>query len=315
MTGQSTPIILHNYPESPVAEKVRVVFGIKNLAWASVKIPRLPPKPMLTCLTGGYRRTPVMQIGADIYCDSLCIISELQKRHPTPSLYPADLTGIVWCLGRWTDGDLFDLVVKMVLGAAGDNLPENFAEDRGRLYFGDNWAEGLKLANSALPHLVSQIRIPLTKLNGMLADGRKFLMGDMPSAIDAQFYYMVWFMRGRWDRGERFLAEFEELTGWEARVRELGHGDMSELPPESAIEIATAAIPAEPPAFSNVDDPQGLEIGMRVVVSPDLDSGEQPVEGSIVFADTNRVTIHWNNNIAGDLHVHFPRAGYRIEIL
>ena len=28
------------------------------------------PRPDLMPMTGGYRRTPVMQIGADIYCDT-----------------------------------------------------------------------------------------------------------------------------------------------------------------------------------------------------------------------------------------------------
>ena len=72
-----TDIILHNYPQSPVAEKARIAFGIKGLAWHSVVIPRLAPKPNLTKLTGGYRRTPVMHIGADIYFDSQCIFDVL----------------------------------------------------------------------------------------------------------------------------------------------------------------------------------------------------------------------------------------------
>ena len=82
-------IILHHYPQSPVSEKVRVVLGIKGLDWKSVEIPRLPPKPNLMPLTGGYRLTPVMQIGADIFCDSLAIIREIDRRHPTPTLFPA----------------------------------------------------------------------------------------------------------------------------------------------------------------------------------------------------------------------------------
>jgi hypothetical protein len=36
-----------------------------------------------------YRKTPVLQIGADIYCDSQLIMRELKRRHPTPSFYPA----------------------------------------------------------------------------------------------------------------------------------------------------------------------------------------------------------------------------------
>ena len=109
-------IILHNYPQSPVAEKVRVALGIKGLSWRSVEIPRIPPKPMLIKLTGGYRRTPVMQIGADIYCDSQCIMRELERRHPNPTYFPGGSDGMAWGVSRWTDGALFDQVIKLVLG-------------------------------------------------------------------------------------------------------------------------------------------------------------------------------------------------------
>lgn len=63
----SDQVMLHHYPQPPVTEKVRVVLGMKDLTWKSVEIPRLPPKPNLMPLAGGYRLTPVMQIGADIY--------------------------------------------------------------------------------------------------------------------------------------------------------------------------------------------------------------------------------------------------------
>ncbi|HCE29343.1 MAG TPA: glutathione S-transferase, partial [Comamonadaceae bacterium] len=65
-----THLILHHYPASPFAEKVRCVLGFKNLAWKSVIIPSVMPKPDVVALTGGYRRTPLLQIGADIYCDT-----------------------------------------------------------------------------------------------------------------------------------------------------------------------------------------------------------------------------------------------------
>ena len=129
-------IILHHYPQSPVAEKARVALGIKGLAWDSVIIPRVPPKPDLMPLTGGYRRTPVMQIGADIYCDSQCILRELERRHPEPSLIPGQSAGLVWGVSRWTDGPLLDLAVRVVLGAQAEDLPADFAADRGRLYLG-----------------------------------------------------------------------------------------------------------------------------------------------------------------------------------
>ena len=80
-----TPIILHHFEESPFSEKVRVVFGLKNIEWTSAVISRIMPRPDLMPMTGGYRRTPVMQIGADIFCDTQIIIREIERRFPSAS--------------------------------------------------------------------------------------------------------------------------------------------------------------------------------------------------------------------------------------
>ena len=79
-----TDLILHHYAVSPYAEKVRIGLGLKQAAWKSVDIPNVMPKPDLMPLTGGYRKTPVMQIGADIYCDTQLIMLELERRLPSP---------------------------------------------------------------------------------------------------------------------------------------------------------------------------------------------------------------------------------------
>ena len=314
MTDVSSEIIFHAYPQSPVAEKVRVAFGIKGLAWRSVEIPRLAPKPMLTALTGGYRRTPVMQIGADIYCDSQSIIRELERRYPSPTFMPTSEFGLMWCLSRWTDGALFDQTVRHILGSAGDKLDKAFAEDRGRLYLGENWAEALKQAHADLPHLVAQFRAPLSWLNAQMADGRAFLLGSQPAAIDAQIYFVVWFLRGRWADGPAFLSAFPELVRWEENVRAIGHGSSSTLTPEEAIIIARDL---EPIAQTGValHEPQGLEVGMFVSVSPDVNGGEQPVTGTVRFADADTIVLARHTDEVGNVCVHFPRAGYRVEVL
>jgi len=314
LSDTSTDIIFHAYPQSPVAEKVRVVFGIKGLAWRSVEIPRLPPKPMLTALTGGYRRTPVMQIGADIYCDSQCIIRELDRRFPSPSIMPTSEQGLMWCLSRWTDGALFDQTVRHILGAAGDSLDKAFAADRGRLYLGEDWAAGLKKANADLPHIVAQMRAPLSWLNAQLSDGRAFLLGPKPAAIDAQFYYLVWFLRGRWTEGPSFLSEFTELLRWETNVRDIGHGTPTPMDPQDAILRAKRL---EPTAMTGVSEfePQGLRVGQLVSVQPDVNGGEQPVLGNIRFADAETVVIERLSDDVGRVCVHFPRSGYRIDLI
>ena len=177
-------IILHNYPQSPVAEKVRKGLGLKDLPWRDVEIPRVPPKPDLVCLTGGYRRTPVMQIGADVFCDSQCILREIERRFPERTFFPGGAEGLAWGVSRWTDGELFTLVVKLVLGAAGDALPADFARDRGRLYLGPDWAAGLKAANAELPHIAAQIRAHFGWMNDRLSTGRLYMLGDRPGLPD-----------------------------------------------------------------------------------------------------------------------------------
>ena len=95
-------VILHHYPASPFSEKVRLVLGLKGLQWASVEIPNIMPRPHLMPLTGGYRRTPVMQIGADVYCDSQIIVRELERRFPEPTAFPGASAGAAWLLSRWS---------------------------------------------------------------------------------------------------------------------------------------------------------------------------------------------------------------------
>ena len=84
----STPptLIRHHYPTSPFAEKVRLMLGYKNLSWKSDVIPMVSPKPDVVALTGGYRKTPVLQIGADIYCDTALIADVLEHIQHLPTL-------------------------------------------------------------------------------------------------------------------------------------------------------------------------------------------------------------------------------------
>lgn len=308
-----TDIILHHYPPSPVSEKVRVGLGIKGLAWRSVEVPRLPPKPELTPLTGGYRRAPVMQIGADVFCDSQCILRELDRRFPEPTFFPGGGAGMPWIVSRWADGEMLDLVVRVVLGHAPDKLPPAFAEDRGRLYLGPDW--DLNRVHADLPHIVAQIRGELGWIDQRLAGGRAFVLGHAPGLPDALCYYLVWFLRGRWEGGAALLSEFPALEAWERRVQAIGHGISSEMSAAEALDVARAS---EPSTLEQGDpqaarDPQGLAPGMTVGVVPVTDSGDPVVTGTIRLVDRERIAILREDPRVGAVCVHFPRVGYRVS--
>src|SRR3984957_5260601 len=112
-------LILHHYPMSPFAEKIRLILGFKGVPWSSVHIPNMMPKPDLTALTGGYRKTPVMQIGADIYCDTSLIAEVIEAISPQPMLFASGIAGASRILAQWADSTLFWTTVAFTMQPAG----------------------------------------------------------------------------------------------------------------------------------------------------------------------------------------------------
>ena len=300
-------IILHHYPQSPVSEKVRVAFGFKDLHWHSVHIPRLPPKPDVIALTGGYRRTPIMQVGADIYCDSLCILRCLERMVPEPSLFPDRREQ--WSIVAWTDGELFKQAVGIVLGSEVDNLPAEFAADRGRLYFGPDY--DLQKLNRDLPHLIGQLAAHFTMMQRMLGE-RQFMHGHRPGLTDALCYYLVWFIRGRYKAGPTLLSRFSDLVAWEDRVREIGHGQASEMSAEQSLDIALNSTSTIAP-WVGEDEPLPLKLNDLVEVTPQGDGGDPPVRGELVFLSGDTVAVRRQHERVNQVVVHFPRIGYRVS--
>ncbi|MDD9878335.1 MAG: glutathione S-transferase family protein [Magnetovibrio sp.] len=301
-------IILHHYWPSPVSEKVRVVLGIKGLSWRSVEIPRLPPKPDLMPLTGGYRLTPVMQIGADIFCDSLSIIRELQRRHPEPTLYPGGAQGMPWAVAQWTDTKLFQNVIQVVFADSRETMPEGFWVDRGGLYFGAGY-DGDAIEAARVQNLVD-IRAQFGFVDARVGEGRDFLLGAEPGLPDALAYYLVWFFRGRYSGGPDFLRQFPSLLAWEGRMQALGHGSHEDMSAEDALEIARAAEPAAETA-ADPDDPTGLQPGDAVEVV--AGAGGAAVAGEVVSLSRDHITIRREDPRVGAVCVHFPRIGYAVR--
>ncbi len=302
-------LIIHNYPQSPVAEKVRVGLGLKKLSWRWVEIPRVPPKPDLMPLTGGFRRTPVMQFGADIYCDSQCILRELERRYPEPSFFPRGAEGMTWALSRWTDGELFMLAIKLIMGSTVDQMPAELAVDRAQLYLGSNG--DFRNVKADLPHIIAQIRGELGWLNQCLASGRDYFLGASPALPDALAYMIVWFVRGRWAGADEFLAEFTALEAWEKRVAAIGHGTHSEMSSADALEIARDLEPMTE-VQEDPRDPQDLAPGIAVTVTPDSDGSDPAVEGVVRALNRETIAIDREDPKVGLVCVHFPRVGYRV---
>ena len=297
-----TPI-LHHFEASPFSEKIRVIFGFKRIAWHSVLIPRILPKPDLVPLTGGYRRTPVMQIGADVFCDTQIIIRELEARYPSPTLSPAGNAGLPWMVAQWADKPFFAATVSFVFGSLGDKVPQSFIDDRTRLR-GATFDVGAMTA--ALPHHRAQLNAHLGLLEEQLAD-RAWLIGDF-SLADASAYMNVWYVRTNLADADELLAAFPRVRDWESRVKAIGHGERSDISGEEALRIATDARPVAPRASTE----NGWKVGQRIAVVAD-EAVKTAIEGELVSISRQHVAVRRNDAQLGEVVVHFPRNGYAVQ--
>lgn len=307
-------LILHHYPQSPYAEKARLMLGVKHLAWRSVTIPRVLPKPDLVALTGGYRRTPVLQIGADIYCDTALIARVLDRIVPQPALLPCGREAAAAGLAQFADEHLFLHAVALNFrpdaiaarfAAAPPEAMRSFLSDRAALFSGGS-TRRLDAATAA-----AQWPTLLSRLEAQFAGADAFVLGAEPCVADFAHYHALWFMTSN-PFYPSALEAYPRLRAWMTRIAAIGHGTPTPLEAAEAIAIARAAEPL-PAAHDRHDDaPDGLRPGQRVHIAA-TDYGVDPVAGELVACAPEELVLRREDLRAGIVHVHFPRFGYRLD--
>lgn len=304
-------LILHHYDFSNFSEKVRLMLGLKDLAWHSVEIPAFLPKPDYVPLTAGYRRTPALQIGADVYCDTRLIADVLEAWCPQPSLFagphPARTRALCDTLAPWSECQMFWPLALHITGLHAEQFSPEFHADRAHLH-GKPLPSIERVKASARKNL-AQFRPQIAWIEDLLGGGTNFVLGDDITLADFSLYLGPWFLETIGGRSD--LLDQQPLTrAWMRRVRDVGHGRPTSLAASAALDAAAAATPAPiTPAVCNA--PEEVKIGDRVAVSP-LDE-VSPALGSLAHIDNQRISIHAQHPRVEDIAVHFPRVGYRVR--
>jgi glutathione S-transferase len=304
-----TELILHHYDFSNYSEKARVAMGFKSLRWKSVIVPPVVPKPDLTALTGGYRRAPVLQIGADVYCDTRMILRELERRHPEPTLFPAGYEGLANAVSAWAEGPLLRSIVLYAWGTNHDLMPPQLFEDRARM-------RGLPMPSVASVERAAARNAPLVRtqlplVEDMLADGRTWICGDRFTVGDLSVFHALWFLTDRSDRLAHELERFSAVRSWMKRVGHLEHGRREEIAPNQALDVARNAEPA-PPSRNSVRHPEDPEYGSLVEVRAG-DYAKEAIVGRLEFLDVDEISVRVCNDRVGETVVHFPRVGFELR--
>jgi len=305
-------LILHQYAASPFSEKVRCLLGYKQQAYRTVEIPVIMPKPDLMALTGGYRKTPVLQVGADIYCDTSLICRLIDRLFPDKPVYSNEQMATIGAAAHWTDTFLFKVSVAVAFqpkALAGSDLfsdqatAEAFTADRADFSKGST-ALGIELA-IAEPHWLLHMR----RLDNQLSTA-DFLGGDAPNILDFSTYHCCWFVYKN-DVLKADLDEFPALLKWMHAMQAFGQGDAVAMTGQQAVDIANSSEIATEPKLVTIAAEQ-LSLGDMVEVMP-IDYGFQPTRGELLVASMEEIVVRRLDQRAGHVAVHFPRLGFQVN--
>lgn len=303
-------ILLHHYDLSPFAEPVRRAFGLKGMAWKSVLVNPIPPRPKQLPLTGGYRRTPIVQVGADIYCDSRIVFRLLEERQPSPSLFPAGWRLLHNALSRWVLDASVD-VIKLRYAAWSEGGPDIFHDFiRDRRAMGVDTFDIAAIAKKA-DDLKTRFALFASWVDDELKASGPFLQGAQAGIVDLRVFQGFWFADAFIPDVKPSFAQYPRFEAWAERMKAIGHGTREEMSDDEALALARASEPVDiAPELG--PEAQGFALGERVAVSAD-DYGFEKTEGELVKLTPTRISLLRDDPEVGRIAVHFPRFGFAVE--
>ncbi len=304
----SAQVYLHHYPASLFSEKTRLMLGYLGVAWRSVEISSIMPRPLLMPLTGGYRKTPTLQIGANIFCDTAVITAGLIRHTGDTTLFAPGFTA--HRVAEWADSTLFRTTVALNFRpeAIGGFMGQLSAEEVAAFQ-----ADRAKLAGDA-PMISVPAEVAMNAFNAYLRQldeslGDDFLFGGSPSVADFAVYHCLWFIAQN-SANAPLLAPYAAVSAWMARMAAIGHGDVTEATAEEALQHARECEPVVPDLHQLALD--GAAVGDEVEITP-TDYGKIPVSGTLIAASASELVIARSDDQAGALMTHFPNIGFQIS--
>ena len=277
--------------------------GLNSQAWSSVVVPAQPPRRSLDDLVGGYRRIPVLQIGAQFYCDSQLAVEALSSEHSGACVLDADDEA----LRRWAEEEIFFAVIaaappfkvlKYLLGQLGLVGIARFVLDRSRMM------RDATVTVKASAVAAADIEEYVSHLERLLSAG-PYLSGSWPGYLDLCCYHPLW-MALAVDQGG--------ATSWPLKVQEwitlmcnLARGASSSA---SRASIAEAIRSDQVEISGEVSMP--YRYGEAVAVAP-LDYARDETIGELLVLNDDRIVIRRRFDTIHPIYLHFPRRGFEIR--
>ena len=302
----STALILHQYDVSPFSQKAQKMMGLKGLSWQSVEMPMIAPKPHVEALTGGYRGTPVLQIGRDVFIDNWMIaraLDEIDAAGPAINAQGGLRDAALYAWGE----RLFTPLLHAALAAYQSEWDADFLADRKRV-FPDVDFDTLDLSD---PDRRSQVRAYLGTVEAQLGLDQDFLGGAQADSWDIHVWGMVWMIHSALPALMPIVETFPRLTDWYERMLALGTGDREDV----EIDVAWRALkegPTRPLPDTPDQEPLAPWVGEAVdIAAGSADRGS--ASGRLLAVDHEQVVLSVEPIIGEAAQVWFPRFGYHLK--
>ncbi len=301
-------MVLYHYALSPYSEKIRAMLGYTGMSWESVTVREMPPRPQLNRLTGGYRRIPVAQIGADFFCDSKTVAAEIAGISGKADLSLESCDPEVREFANRMDSEFF---LACFGTAMGNNLIKKLLKTMSFMDFGRFMWDRINMGRkSSLPRINAKeskdtAREYFERMEKMLTGG--FLFGDQPNIADFSAYHGLWFIQAV--AGLPLLNNYPSVIAWMERIKAFGHGTRTDITAERAIDMATEQQPRPLPA----ENQDGGWIGQAASISPS-DYGKDPVKGVLVADTACSWILQRKVNGTSPVNVHFPKQGFALAL-
>ena len=302
----NTALILHQYDISPFSQKAQKMMGLKGLSWQSVEMPMIAPKPDVEALTGGYRGTPVLQIGRDVFIDNWMIaraLDEFDSNGPAINAQGGLREAALYAWGE----RLFTPLLHAALAAYQSEWDAGFLADRKQV-FPDVDFDALEVSD---PDRRSQVRAYLGTVESQLGLGQDFLGGVQADGWDIHVWGMVWMIHSALPALMPIVGTLPRLTDWYERMSALGTGDRE----DAEIDVAWQALkdgPARSLPKTSAQEPLAQWVGEAVDISAgSADRGS--ASGRLLAVDQEQVVLGVEPISGESAQVWFPRFGYHLQ--
>ncbi len=303
------PLILHHYELSPFSKKIRAIFGYTQLPWQSAITKEMPPRPVLSHLTGGYRKIPVAQQGADVFCDTRIICAEIAAITQKQELDVFTSEQAIQDFVSVADSQAFFAGLTQTLTWKMNKIVlQSMSLKDVYLFLKDRIAMGRSMNTQLQSPKQSKIFFSqyLQQLENQLETD--FLFGDKPTIADFSAYHILWLIRAKAENKQ--LAQYTRLNQWLDSMDGFGEGPATPMDPQAAL---STALNSEPRAIPS-DQKQHPDVGKTVTIAPS-DYGLNPSQGVLEASSDYRWIISREDSQVGRVHVHFPKQGFELKVV